>query len=150
MTTTLAPTPRFASLKHRNFKILLAGLIASNTGTWMQNVAQGWLVLQLTNSPLWLGLLGLSFAIPMIILPQQLDPSQPQPIEENFDYWKQTILGNNHELAMVRSERRVQEMRTGLESMAQLSQGVLELFKAGQIAPRGIDKLSRSKALLPG
>ncbi len=47
---------------------------------------------------------------PMIILPQQLDPSQPQPIEENFDYWKQTILGNNHELAMVRSERRVQEM----------------------------------------
>jgi len=35
----------------------------------MQNVANGWLVLQLTNSPLWLGLLGLSFAIPMIILP---------------------------------------------------------------------------------
>ncbi len=38
-------------------------------GTWMQNVANGWLVLQLTNSPLWLGLLGLSFAVPMIILP---------------------------------------------------------------------------------
>lgn len=35
----------------------------------MQNVAQGWLVLQLTNSPLWLGLLGLSFALPMIVLP---------------------------------------------------------------------------------
>ena len=35
----------------------------------MQNVAQGWLVLQLTNSPLWLGLLGLSFAVPMIVLP---------------------------------------------------------------------------------
>ena len=35
----------------------------------MQNVAQGWLVLQLTNSPLWLGLLGLSFALPMVILP---------------------------------------------------------------------------------
>ena len=44
-------TPRFPSLKHRNFKILWAGLIVSNTGTWMQNVAQGWLVLQLTNSP---------------------------------------------------------------------------------------------------
>lgn len=62
-------TPRFPSLKHRNFKILWAGLIVSNTGTWMQNVAQGWLVLQLTNSPFWLGLLGLSFAIPMVILP---------------------------------------------------------------------------------
>jgi MFS family permease len=38
-------------------------------GTWMQNVANGWLILQLTNSPLWLGFLGLSFAVPMIILP---------------------------------------------------------------------------------
>lgn len=44
-------------------------MIASNVGTWTQNVAQGWLVLQLTNSLLWLGLLGLSFALPMIILP---------------------------------------------------------------------------------
>ena len=35
----------------------------------MQNVANGWLVLQLTNSPLWLGILGLSFALPMIIIP---------------------------------------------------------------------------------
>ncbi len=69
--TTVPPTsaPRFASLQHRNFKLLWAGLIVSNTGTWMQNVAQGWLVLQLTNSPFWLGLLGLSFALPMIILP---------------------------------------------------------------------------------
>lgn len=40
----------------------------------MQNVANGWLVLQLTNSPLWLGYLGLSFAIPMIILPPLAGP----------------------------------------------------------------------------
>ena len=38
-------------------------------GTWMQNVANGWVIYQLTNSPLWLGLLGLSFAVPMTILP---------------------------------------------------------------------------------
>jgi MFS family permease len=44
-------------------------MIVSNTGTWMQNVAQSWLVLQMTNSPLWLGLLGISFAIPMTVLP---------------------------------------------------------------------------------
>src|SRR5579859_7303696 len=62
-------TIRFAALHHRNFTLLWTGLIVSNTGTWMQNVAQGWLVLQLTNSPLWLGLLGLSFALPMIVLP---------------------------------------------------------------------------------
>lgn len=60
---------RFAALQSRNFTLLWIGLIVSNTGTWMQNVGSGWLVLQLTNSPLWLGLLGLSFALPMIVLP---------------------------------------------------------------------------------
>ncbi|MGE5400229.1 MAG: MFS transporter [Ignavibacteriales bacterium] len=64
-----AKVPRFAALRHKNFTLLWTGLIVSNIGTWMQNVAQGWLVLQLTNSPLWLGLLGLSFALPMIIFP---------------------------------------------------------------------------------
>src|SRR5512140_469638 len=60
---------RYAALHYRNFTILWAGLIVSNMGTWMQNVASGWLVLQITNSPLWLGLLGLSFAVPMILIP---------------------------------------------------------------------------------
>jgi MFS family permease len=69
MTPAPAQQPRFAALSHRNFTLLWSGLIVSNVGTWMQNVAQGWLVLQLTNSPVWLGWLGLSFALPMIILP---------------------------------------------------------------------------------
>src|SRR5512143_3440279 len=60
---------RYAALRYRNFKLLWSGLIVSNMGTWMQNVANGWLILELTNSPLWLGLLGLSFAVPMIIIP---------------------------------------------------------------------------------
>ena len=68
------PHARFAALQYRNFKLLWYGLIVSNVGTWMQNVANGWLVLQLTNSPLWLGILGLSFAIPMIILPPLAGP----------------------------------------------------------------------------
>ncbi len=63
------PQTRYAALRYRNFTLLWSGLIVSNMGTWMQNVANGWLVLQLTNSPLWLGLLGLSFAMPMIVLP---------------------------------------------------------------------------------
>lgn len=69
MATTQPTTARFAALHSRNFTLLFTGLIVSNTGTWMQNVAGGWLVLQLTNSPLWLGLLGLSFALPMTVLP---------------------------------------------------------------------------------
>jgi MFS family permease len=69
MKETTVQQPRFAALQHRNFTLLWSGLIVSNVGTWMQNVAQGWLVLQLTNSPVWLGFLGLSFALPMIFLP---------------------------------------------------------------------------------
>ena len=60
---------RYAALHYRNFTLLWSGLIVSNMGTWMQNVANGWLVLQLTNSPFWLGMLGLSFAVPMIVIP---------------------------------------------------------------------------------
>ena len=46
----------FRALSHRNFRLFLTGAFLSNIGTWMQTVAQGWLVLQLTNSPFWLGL----------------------------------------------------------------------------------------------
>ena len=46
---------------------------------------------------------------PLISLPQKLTSSKPQPIPENFDYWKQTILNDNHELELVRSERRIQQ-----------------------------------------
>jgi len=69
MEKVASPSSRFAALGYRNFRLLWSGLIVSNMGTWMQNVANGWLVLQLTNSPLWLGWLGLSFAVPMIVLP---------------------------------------------------------------------------------
>ena len=62
-------TVRFSALQHRNFRLIWTGQIVSNVGTWMQGVGTSWLVLQLTNSPLWLGLLGLSFALPMVILP---------------------------------------------------------------------------------
>ncbi|ADE12202.1 TolC family protein [Sideroxydans lithotrophicus] len=47
---------------------------------------------------------------PSITLPVQLSTSVPQPIPENLEYWKQTIIGDNHELEMVRSERRIQQM----------------------------------------
>src|SRR5262245_51497104 len=54
------PTARrgrmFRALSNRNFRLFWFGAFLSNVGTWMQAVAQGWLVLQLTNSPFWLGL----------------------------------------------------------------------------------------------
>lgn len=62
-------TRRFSALRTRNFSLLWFGLIVSNAGSWMQLVAQGWLVYDLTHSPFVLGLVGLSRAIPMIVLP---------------------------------------------------------------------------------
>lgn len=46
----------FRALSHRNYRLFWTGAFLSNVGTWMQAVAQGWLVLNLTNSPFWLGL----------------------------------------------------------------------------------------------
>ncbi len=46
----------FRALRSRNFTILWLGNLLSNTGTWMQQVAEPWLVLRLSNSPFLLGL----------------------------------------------------------------------------------------------
>lgn len=45
----------FRALSHRNFRLFWFGAFLSNIGTWMQAVAQSWLVLMLTGSPFWLG-----------------------------------------------------------------------------------------------
>jgi MFS family permease len=58
--------PGLVAFRHRNFRLYWAGQLASNIGTWMQMVATGWLVLQLTNSPVALGLNSAFQAIPMI------------------------------------------------------------------------------------
>jgi MFS family permease len=54
----------FASLKHRNSRLFFSGQVVSVTGTWMQRVAQSWLVLQLTHSPVAVGILALAQVLP--------------------------------------------------------------------------------------
>ena len=53
---------------HRNFRIFWLGAFGSNLGTWLQIVAQGWLVYALTGSPLQLGLVSFANAIPNLLL----------------------------------------------------------------------------------
>ena len=61
-------TPTFQALEVRNYRIYAMGSLVSNTGTWMQRVAQDWLVLQLTHSGSSLGITtGLQF-LPFLIL----------------------------------------------------------------------------------
>src|ERR1044071_7305684 len=58
----------FRALSHRNFRLFWTGAFLSNTGTWMQAVAQGLLVYHLTNSPFWLGVDGLMATAPGLLL----------------------------------------------------------------------------------
>jgi len=46
------------SLEHRDFRLFISGQLVSLIGTWMQSVAQAWLVLQLTDSAFKLGVIG--------------------------------------------------------------------------------------------
>jgi MFS family permease len=57
----------FRALRHRNFLLFWSGAFLSNTGTWMQAVAQGWLVLQMSNSPFWLGVDGFMATAPGLV-----------------------------------------------------------------------------------
>src|SRR5205814_4394937 len=57
----------FRALRHRNFLLFWSGAFLSNAGTWMQAVAQGWLVLQLSNSPFWLGVDGFMATAPGLV-----------------------------------------------------------------------------------
>jgi len=60
-------SPTFRALSNYNYRLYAAGGVVSNTGTWMQRVAQDWLVLQLSHSPMALGITtGLQF-LPILL-----------------------------------------------------------------------------------
>ncbi len=71
----------FASLRrHRNYRLFFTGQVVSLSGTWMQNVALAWLVVQLTHSPVALGVLAFLrffpftlFSLPSGVLADRLD-----------------------------------------------------------------------------
>ena len=56
------------AFRHRNYRIFFSGQAVSLVGTWMQQVAQAWLVLQLTGDPFWLGIVAAAQFIPVMIL----------------------------------------------------------------------------------
>jgi MFS family permease len=58
----------FRALQHRNYRLYWTGQLISLIGTWMQSVAQGWLMHRLTSSPLMLGLLGFMQFLPVLLL----------------------------------------------------------------------------------
>src|SRR5271163_4332945 len=67
------PAPRgwrstLRALRHRNFRLFISGQLISVIGTWMQNIAQDWLVYRLTGSSLLLGVVAFVSQIPIFLL----------------------------------------------------------------------------------
>lgn len=58
----------FKSLQHRNFQLYFGGQLISVAGTWMQAIAQAWLVYQISHSDLMLGIVGFAAAIPALLI----------------------------------------------------------------------------------
>jgi MFS family permease len=58
----------FRALKNKNFRLFFFGQMVSLMGTWIQNIALGWLIYRLTDSAVWLGVIGFAGQIPALFL----------------------------------------------------------------------------------
>jgi MFS family permease len=58
----------FRALNNRNYRLFFFGQGVSLIGTWMQTIAQGWLVYRITHSPFLLGMVGFSGQLPLLLL----------------------------------------------------------------------------------
>ena len=58
----------FSAMRHRNFQLYFGGQLISNIGTWMQIIAQGWVVYQISHSEWTLGLVAFASAIPVLLI----------------------------------------------------------------------------------
>ena len=56
------------ALRHRNFQLFFSGQLISLIGTWMQSIAESWLVYRLTGSALLLGAAGFASQIPVFLV----------------------------------------------------------------------------------
>jgi len=62
------PLSFLSATRHRDFRLFLTGQFISQCGTWIQTVASGWLVLQLTNSAFAVGLVTALGSLPILLL----------------------------------------------------------------------------------
>jgi MFS family permease len=58
----------FRAMRHRNFRLFFGGQLVSLSGTWMQTVAQSWLVLKLSNSAMMLGVVAFASYVPILLV----------------------------------------------------------------------------------
>ena len=61
-------TAAFRSLKYRNFRLFFPGLVTTQVGIWIQNVAISWVVYEMTNSPFVMGLITFFNTLPLFLV----------------------------------------------------------------------------------
>ena len=61
------PVRGLRAFRHRNYQLFFGGQLISLIGTWMQQVAQAWPVLELTNDAFWLGVVAAAQFVPVMV-----------------------------------------------------------------------------------
>src|SRR5215468_12309011 len=64
----LSPVHALGVLRNAPFRRYIIGSLISDTGSWMQVMAQGWVMATLTNKAIWLGMANLAAGLPMLLL----------------------------------------------------------------------------------
>src|SRR5438128_6077495 len=83
---------RFQALRHRNFRLYWTGQLVSLIGTWMQAVAQGWLMHRLTSSAFMLGLLSFAQFAPVLPLALWAGVIADRSARRTLLLWTQSLL----------------------------------------------------------
>ena len=85
-------TSTFQALRHRNFRLWFFGQLISLIGTWMQTIAQNWLVYELTGSAADLGLVNFVGAIPMVLLTFSAGTIADRFDKRRVVFWCQVVM----------------------------------------------------------
>jgi MFS family permease len=80
------------ALRHRDYRLFWFGQLVSLSGTWMQRVGQAWLVLELTNSPFKLGLIGTLQYTPILVFSFIAGAIADRVRKRRLILWTQTAL----------------------------------------------------------
>lgn len=82
-----------AALKHPNYRLFWSGQAVSVIGTWIQRACQAWLVLQITDSPFLLGLVGAMQFLPVLLLSLVAGVIADRVSKRQLVLWTQLALG---------------------------------------------------------
>jgi MFS family permease len=82
-----------AALKHPNYRLFWSGQAVSVIGTWIQRACQAWLVLQITDSPFLLGLVGAMQFLPVLFLSLVAGVIADRVSKRRLVFWTQLLLG---------------------------------------------------------